>query len=84
MTINDPAELARQKALLATEIGAIGSGGVRYAAAMYFYQANLISADLLEIYRRCRKDDFEDPIDLAAFEGIEGPSVLDILPCNHE
>ncbi len=51
-------------------IGQPGSGAVRYAAAMHFYNQNRISAEMLEIYRRCCKFDEEDPIDLARFEGL--------------
>ena len=59
-----------QKELLALPVGQRGSGAARYGAAMYFYQQKLMSAELLEIYRRCCKFDYEDPVDLAAFEGI--------------
>ena len=62
------------RALLAeTPVGAVGSGALRYAAAMSLYQAGQMSAELLEIYRRCCKLDQEDPVDLAAFEGIDAP-----------
>lgn len=63
-------EVAHQKALLTVPVGQTGSGAARYGAAMYFYQRKAMSAELLEIYRRCCKFDHEDPIDLAAFEGI--------------
>ena len=62
-----------QQALLLTPVGQTGSGGLRYAAAMYFYQNGLMAADMLEIYRRCCKFDREDPIDVARYEGIEPP-----------
>ncbi|MEM7268235.1 MAG: hypothetical protein AAF401_03165 [Pseudomonadota bacterium] len=61
----------RQIALLSKPPGEAGSGAKRYAAAMYLYQRGEMSAELLEIYRRCCKFDDEDPVDLAAFEGIE-------------
>ena len=63
-------EWERQKALLLTAIGQPGSGFVRYAAAMFFYRAGLMSAEMLEIYRRCCVQDDEDPLDLARFEGV--------------
>ena len=59
-----------QKAQLATPVGGAGSGARRYAAAMYFYTQGRLSAEVLEIYRRCCKDDAEDPRDLARFEGL--------------
>jgi hypothetical protein len=37
------------------------SGRVRYAAAMYFYQRGMISAECLEVYRICSRLDYEDP-----------------------
>lgn len=67
----DPKYFDEQKALLLSNIGEIGSGAARYSAAMYFYNQGSISPALLEIYRRCCKFDFEDPIKLAKHEGIE-------------
>jgi hypothetical protein len=64
------AEFDWQKALLFSEVGAPGSGAARYAAAMYFYNQARMSAEMLEIYRRCCKFDFEDPIDVAKYEGV--------------
>lgn len=69
-------EIAYQKALLTVPVGQPGSGAARYGAAMYFYQRKEMSAELLEIYRRCCKFDHEDPVDLAAFEGI--PNVVHV------
>jgi hypothetical protein len=63
-------EFALQKTLLFAQVGVPGSGAVRYAAAMYFYNQNKLSVEMLEIYRRCCKFDLEDPIDLAKFEEI--------------
>lgn len=74
MTINNGEpdhEWGVQLALLTTPIGPQGSGALRYGAAMYFYFQGALSADLLEIYRRCCKLDSEDPVDLARFEGGE-------------
>jgi hypothetical protein len=63
-------EFEMQEALLNSEVGVAGSGYIRYGAAMYFYQEQKLSAEMLEIYRRCCKFDKEDPIDLAQFESI--------------
>jgi hypothetical protein len=76
-TPNIQFDLDQQKALLLAEIGAHGSGAVRYAAAMYFYTLGLMPTGMLEIYRRCSKFDHEDPIDLAEFEGIELADILE-------
>lgn len=65
-----PADPLLQRSLLSTRIGLPGSGAARYGAAMYFYQQGEMSAQLLEIYRRCCKLDNEDPLDLARFEGV--------------
>lgn len=69
-------EADAQLAFLNTPVGAPGSGGVRYAAAMHFYQQGLISARLLEVYRQCSKFDHEDPVDVACFEGIATAALL--------
>jgi hypothetical protein len=66
----DPLELDRQKAILQARVGPSGSGAARYAAAMYFYDLQLMPVEMLEIYRRCSKFDDEDPIDLANYEGV--------------
>lgn len=66
----DDVEFKAQRRLLTLPVGQPGSGAARYAAAMFFYQQKLMSAELLEIYRRCCKLDAEDPVDLAAFEGV--------------
>lgn len=60
-----PEEDRRQVALLRLPLGGKGSGMTRYAAAMHFHRAGLISADLLEAYRICCKLDDEDPEALA-------------------
>ena len=64
-------ECERQSALLSTPVGQRGSGAVRYAAAMYFYREGMMSAEMLELYRRCCVLDGEDPVDLARFEGVD-------------
>ena len=69
-------EEAWQRSLLRTAPGREGSGRIRYAAAMYFYQQGQLTAELLEIYRRCCKDDHEDPVSLAEFEGYVAAAVM--------
>ncbi|WP_425045801.1 hypothetical protein [Primorskyibacter sp. S87] len=73
MTVSDSggSELERQQRILMSETGVAGSGAARYAAAMHLYNEGLMSAQVLEIYRRCSKFDNEDPVDLARFEGLE-------------
>ncbi len=68
MARHDPDLLSRQQFLISTAVGEPGSGAVRYAAAMSLYQQGELSAEMLEIYRRCCKLDYEDPVDLARFE----------------
>ena len=63
---------AAQIALLRLPVGEPGSGNARYAAAMYFYKRGEISADLLEVYRKCCKFDAEDPQAVARYEGVTG------------
>jgi hypothetical protein len=72
-TAVDQLAFDHQKGLLLTDVGGDGSGAVRYAAAMYFYNLEMIPAGLLEIYRMCSKFDHEDPIGVAEFEGIALP-----------
>lgn len=60
------AEDARERAALATPPGVPGSGRVRYAAAMHFYNRGQISADALEVYRILALIDGEDPAPLLA------------------
>lgn len=64
-------EFNLQRSLLLSRIGEEGSGYARYSAAMFFHKQDLLSLDLLEIYRRCCKLDNEDPIALARHENIE-------------
>jgi hypothetical protein len=49
--------------LILTPAGEEWSGRARYAAAMYFYRAGEMSADVLEIYRICSRIDHEDALD---------------------
>lgn len=67
-------------AQLCQPLGPSGSGAARYAAAMYFYAQGRMPAPMLEIYRRCIHLDAEDPVDLAAFEGIAVPEILQDKP----
>ena len=68
-------EKEMQKALLNSKVGVSGSGYIRYGAAMYFYNQGELSAEMLEIYRRCCKFDKEDPIDLDQFESVQKPKI---------
>ena len=49
--------------LILTPAGEEWSGRARYAAAMYFYRAGEMSAEVLEIYRICSRIDNEDAVD---------------------
>jgi hypothetical protein len=53
---------------------------MRYGAAMYFYNHHALSAETLEIYRRCCILDQEEPVELAQFEGLDlSPLLLKTL-----
>ena len=67
-------EFSRQMEDLFSPVGVTGSGRARYSAAMYFYNLGIVSAELLEIYRRCCKFDSEDPVILAELEGVASVS----------
>ena len=56
-------EDAENWALILTPAGEEWSGRARYAAAMYFYRKNEMSAEVLEIYRICSRIDHEDAVD---------------------
>ncbi len=60
----------QQYELLASPPGTIGSGAIRYAAAMYFYKRGFIGGEILEVYRACCKKDSEDPITTLALMGL--------------
>ena len=77
MTSDDPTDpdFRQQRHSLLAAVGTPGSGAARYAAAMYFYQLHMMSARMLEIYRRCSKLDHEDPLDLARREGVDIPAL---------
>jgi hypothetical protein len=58
------------RAVLATPLGAPGSGRHRYGAAMTLYNAGLIGAEMLEVYRICASLDAEDPLAVLASRGV--------------
>jgi hypothetical protein len=59
--VSPNAEDCRQMSLLDTPLQEHMSGRTRYAAAMYFYQRGMISAECLEVYRICSRLDHENP-----------------------
>ena len=75
-------EAETQRQFLTTAIGTPGSGATRYAAAMYFFKNGKLSAEMLEIYRRCSKFDTDDPLDLARYEGVSIPEFVCDLSSN--
>lgn len=68
--MSDPAETAENWRLICTPLGEEWSGRARYAAAMYFYQKGLMSAEALEIYRVCARLDAQDPLAILRERGI--------------
>ena len=68
-----------QLRLLATPVGLPRSGYTRYGAAMYFYQRGNLSKEVLEMYRRCCKLDNEDPLAVAAHDGVLAQEDFDAL-----
>lgn len=63
-------ELAHNRDLILTQPGPAWSGRARYAAAMYFYQRGEMTAETLEIYRVCSRQDAVDPVDVLTRHGI--------------
>ena len=59
-----PDDEALNRRLVLTAPGENWSGRTRYAAAMYFYQSGRMSAEVLEIYRICSRQDEVDPVDV--------------------
>jgi hypothetical protein len=57
------AETRENWRLILTPAGEEWSGRTRYAAAMYFFKAGQMSAEVLEIYRICSRIDSEDAVD---------------------
>jgi hypothetical protein len=54
-------------------LGLPGSGRVRYGAAMALYQAGLISAEVLEVYRVAAAHDGRDPVQILRDLGLTLP-----------
>lgn len=51
----------KQYQLLTSVSVAVDGGQIRYAAAMYFYNRNMINAKALEIFRSLAKEPATDP-----------------------
>ena len=51
-----------QASLFVTAPGPEGSGRIRYAAAMYFFQRGMLSEAALELFRISSAIDHEDPL----------------------
>lgn len=64
MTISDPAQLIHSPP------GAIGSGRVRYGAAMALYHEGRLSEAQLEVYREAAAHDARDPAAVLAERGL--------------
>ncbi len=64
------AEDLRASSDLHAALGQPGSGRLRYAAAMHFHGRGLISPEVLEVYRICSPQDWEDPAGLLAARGL--------------
>jgi hypothetical protein len=64
---------SQQIEFLRMPVGEPGSGVVRYAAAMHFYQSHLMTDEVLEVFRICAPDDNRDPIAELAHLGIPDP-----------
>ncbi|WP_077966093.1 hypothetical protein [Ensifer adhaerens] len=54
-------ETKRHWEMIRLPAGAEWSGRARYAAAVFFYQQGLMTAETLEVYRICSRLDAEDP-----------------------
>ena len=65
----DDAEAAENWALVNTPLGEPWSGRTRYAAAMFFYKRNEMTAETLEVYRICARLDSEDPLPIIRDRG---------------
>src|SRR5690606_41900023 len=66
----------RARADLHAALGQPGSGRLRYAAAMHFHRKGLIAPEVLEDYRTCSPQDWEDPAGLLAASRLS----LDLPP----
>ncbi|MGQ0564455.1 MAG: dimethylsulfonioproprionate lyase family protein [Gemmobacter sp.] len=67
------------RALLATPLGRPGSGRLRYGAAMTLFNAGLIGAEMLEVYRICANLDAEDPAAVLASRGLSPSGIIATL-----
>jgi hypothetical protein len=66
----EDAEWREQWALVNAPLGEPWSGRTRYAAAMFFYRQDAISAEALEVYRLCSRLDGEDPLPIIRQRGV--------------
>jgi hypothetical protein len=65
-----PDQEALNRRLILTPPGEDWSGRTRYGAAMYFYSRGDMSAEVLEVYRICCRQDHEDPTDVMRYLGL--------------
>ncbi|OBQ66410.1 hypothetical protein [Mesorhizobium erdmanii] len=63
-------EVAEQWELVNAPLGEKWSGRTRYAAAMFFYKRDEMSAEALEVYRISARLDSEDPLPIIRDRGI--------------
>ncbi|WP_421915990.1 hypothetical protein [Mesorhizobium sp.] len=63
-------EAAEQWELVNTPLGERWSGRTRYAAAMFFFKRDEMSAETLEVYRICARLDSEDPLPIIRDRGV--------------
>ena len=66
----DDEEAAEQWELVNTPLGEKWSGRARYAAAMFFYKRDEMSAETLEVYRICARLDSTDPLPIVRDRGV--------------
>lgn len=69
--VDDPAQLIR------APLGQVGSGRVRYGAAMQLWQQGQISAEVLEVYRVASAHDGRDPLLDLRMLGLCAPDLPD-------
>lgn len=63
-------EAAEQWELVNTPLAEKWSGRTRYAAAMFFYKRDEMSAETLEVYRICARLDSENPLPIIRDRGV--------------
>ncbi|TPK98560.1 hypothetical protein FJ938_25170 [Mesorhizobium sp. B2-4-14] len=68
--LDDGAEAAEQWQLVNTPLGEKWSGRTRYAAAMFFYKRDEMSAETLEVYRICARLDSANPLPIIRDRGV--------------